>query len=176
MMRDNEDRVLSIYSEFETTFHVDGLYWLQYGLALRGFGRHEDALEMFKTARNAYASPHIEHAYAQQLLIIAEKASSWDVSEPLIQEAVGILRAQKDATLETDSYPIVALAEGHVKAFRKFHTDVETREIARKYANDLQRLRRKITNERLERAAINLSTYVATGIWAEPDWDVEWDV
>jgi tetratricopeptide (TPR) repeat protein len=177
LMRDDEARVLSVYTEFETTFHVDGLYWLQYGLALRGFGRHEEALEMFKTARNAYTSPQIEHAHAQQLLIIAERASSWEVAEPLVQEAVQNLRAQKYETWETDSYPIVALAEGHVKAFRKFHSDAESREIARGYANDLQRLRNRISNERLEEAATILLTYATTGVWAESKHalDTEWD-
>ncbi len=177
MMRDNEERVISIYAEFETTFHVDGLYWLQYGLALRSFERHSQALEMFKTARAAYASPQIEHAYAQQLLIIAERASSWEIAEPLIQEAVQNLRAQKNETWDTDSYPIVALAEGHVNAFRKFHSETESREIARGYANDLQRLRTKITNERLERAATLLSVYATTGVWNEGqrNLDTEWD-
>jgi hypothetical protein len=130
---------------------------------------------MFKTARNAYTSPQIEHAYAQQLLIMAERASSWEASEPLVQEAVQILRTQKDETWETDSYPIVALAEGHVRAFRKFHTETESREIARRYANDLQRLRRRIINERLEQAATNLFTYATTGVWTERDLDTEWD-
>lgn len=175
MMRDNEERVLSVYAEFKTTFHIDGLYWLQYGLALRGFGRHEEALDMFKTAREAYTSPQIEHAYAQQLLIIAERASSWEVAEPVVQEAVQILRTQKDETWEMDSYPIVALAEGHVKVFKRFHSEAESREIARKYANDLQRLRRTITNERLEQAATSLSTYATTGVWTEREVDTEWD-
>ena len=175
MMRENEERVLSVYAEFETTFHIDGLYWLQYGLALRGFGRHEEALDMFKTAREAYTSPQIEHAYAQQLLIIAERASSWEVAEPVVQEAVQILRTQKDETWEMDSYPIVALAEGHVKVFKRFHSEAESREIARKYANDLQRLRRTITNERLEQAATSLSTYATTGVWTEREVDTEWD-
>ena len=177
MMRDSEERVLSVYAEFETTFHVDGLYWLQYGLALRAFGRHDDALEMFKTARTAYSSPQIEHAYAHQLLIIAERANSWEAAEPLLQEAVENLRAQKQETLDMDSYPIVALAEGHVAVFRKFHSDVESRKIARGYANELQRLRRTMANERLDETAANLATYVATGVWVENKraWDTEWD-
>jgi tetratricopeptide (TPR) repeat protein len=177
MMRDNEERVLSVFGEFETTFHVDGLYWLQYGLALRGFGKHEEALEMFKTARAAYTSPQIEHAYAQQLLIIAEKASTWEVAEPLVHEAVQNLRIQKHEAWDTDSYPIVALAEGHVRTFRKFQSDEKSREIARSYANDLQRLRKKIANERLEEAAANLATYATTGVWNESRGalNAEWD-
>ncbi|WP_163266523.1 SIR2 family protein [Chelativorans alearense] len=167
ILRDSEHRVLEVYQNFETTFHVDGLYWLQYGLALRGFSRHSDALNMFRTARDAYTSPQIEHAYAQQLLILAEDASIWSVAEPLLQEAVNNLRAQKQETFETDSYPIVSLAEGHVRVLRKFRSDEEAREMARTYANELQRLRRKISNERLEEAANQLTTYATTGVWGD---------
>src|SRR5690606_19450686 len=35
MMRGDEDKIRSVYEAFETKFHIDGLYWLQYGLALR---------------------------------------------------------------------------------------------------------------------------------------------
>ena len=169
MMRNNESRVISIYSEFETTFYIDGLYWLQYGLALRGFGRHEEALEKFRTARVAYRSPQIEHAYAQQLLIMAERSGSWIDAEPLLQEAVSSFREQKYDTWETDTYPIVTLAEGHVSVYRKFHTLEESQELARPYANELQSLRKKYDNKRLNNAATNLATFVATGVWKEKD-------
>jgi hypothetical protein len=177
MMRDNEERVLSVYSEFETTFHVDGLYWLQYGLALRSFGKHEDALEMFNTARSAYRSPQIEHAYAQQLLINADRVASWAAAEPLVQEAVRDLRALESQTWEADSYPIVALAEGHVKVFKKFHSEEQSRNLAKDYANELQRLRQRVSNDRLEEAAANLLAYAATGVWTDSKraLDAEWD-
>ena len=177
MMRDNESNILEIYENFETTFHVDGLYWLQYGLALRGFNRHADALNMFRTARDAYTSPQIEHGYAQQLIIIAEEAETWDIAEPLLQEALVILRAQKLESLDTDTYPIISLAEGHVRVLRKHRQESEARDSARTYANELQRLRRKINNERLEETAVHMTKYAATGVWSEVKRqnDVEWD-
>jgi hypothetical protein len=88
MMRNDESRVRAVYGAFETTFHLDGLYWLQYGLALRGLGCHSEALEKFITARGAFSSPQIEHAYAQQLMIIATKAATWDEAEPQLLEAI----------------------------------------------------------------------------------------
>jgi hypothetical protein len=177
ILREDENRVLSVYSKFETIFHVDGLYWLQYGLALRSFDRHEEALEMLRTARAAYTSPQIEHAYAQQLLIIAERGANWEAAEPLVQEAVQNLRAQKYETWESDSYPIVALAEGHVRVFRKFLGDSLARELAKSYGNELLRLRLKISNQRLEETTTNLMTYATTGVWTDSNrtFDTEWD-
>lgn len=87
MMRNDELRVMSIYEAFETRFHADGMYWLQYGLALRGFDHHAEALEKLATAREAFSSPQIEHAYAQQLLIVAQYATNWDEIEPKLNEA-----------------------------------------------------------------------------------------
>ena len=65
MLRNDEIKVRSVYETFETSFHVDGLYWLQYGLALRAFEHQDEALDKFKTARDAYSSRQIDHAYAQ---------------------------------------------------------------------------------------------------------------
>jgi hypothetical protein len=177
MMRDKENDIIDIYQNFETTFHVDGLYWLQYGLALRDFNHHTDALNMFRTARDAYTSPQIEHGYAQQLLIIAEDAQTWEVAEPLLQEALVILRAQKLESLETDTYPIISLAEGHVRVLRKHRREEEARSSARTYATELQRLCRKINNQRLEEAATNITKYAVTGVWAEAkrQSEAEWD-
>jgi hypothetical protein len=100
-------------------------------LALRGFGKHDKALKIFRTARLAYTSPQIENAHAQQLLINAERAASWETAEPLILEAVENFRDQQQETWETDTYPIVALAEGHVASFRKSHSVTGARELAR---------------------------------------------
>jgi energy-coupling factor transporter ATP-binding protein EcfA2 len=106
IMRNDEDKVRSVYEAFETKFHIDGLYWLQYGLALRAFGDQAEALEKLKTARDAYSSPHIEHAYAQQLMIIASKSPTWVDAEPLLNEAIVALRDLNRVADATDTYPL----------------------------------------------------------------------
>ena len=83
-------------------------YWLQYGLALRNFGNQAEALEKLKTAREAYSSHQIEHAYAQQLMIIASMSPNWDEAEALLNEAIDALRVLIRVEGEADSYPIAA--------------------------------------------------------------------
>lgn len=167
MMRNDEAKVRTIYGAFETVFHVDGLYWLQYGLALRGFGHHEEALDRFKTAKVAYSSPQIEHAYALQLIILAERSTTWDEAEPLMTEAIDNFRNQRADTWETDTYPIVSLAEGHVAVYKKFHSLGQSQTLAKQYANELQRTRQRTTNARLEEAILNMTLFATTGVWKE---------
>ena len=62
ILRENHALILSIYSSFEKYFEQDGLFWLQYGLALRDFGDQATALEKLQTAYEAYPMIHTEHA------------------------------------------------------------------------------------------------------------------
>ena len=167
MMRNDEFRVRKVYESFETKFHVDGLYWLQYGLALRGFGHHKEALTRLATARQAYSSPQIEHAYGQQLLIMAERASEKHDAETHLAEAMSILQNLSMESWEGDTYPIVSLAEGHIGVVRKFEGVDEARKKARGYGNMLLAAQKKYANERLERAAETVVKFAATGVWAE---------
>lgn len=173
MMRNDEDKVRSVYEAFETKFHIDGLYWLQYGLALRDFGKHGEALEKLKTAREAYSSPQIEHAYAQQLLIIASMSQSWHNAEPLLKEAIEALRELNRVADVTDTYPIVTLAEGHLSVVLKFFGVEGAKAIAQQYANELLVAHKKYPNSRLQEAVNNVVTLSTTGIWKEsygPDY------
>ena len=167
IMRGDEAKVLSIYRSFETKFHIDGLYWLQYGLALRGFNRHEDALDKLKTARSAYSSPQIEHAYAQQLMIIASNIQNWSEAEPLLSEAVGVLRALSVVAEEGDSYPIVSLAEGHISVIVKFFGSEGAKEISQSYANKLLVAYRKHPSSRLEESVYKVTNFAKNGVWKE---------
>lgn len=167
MMRSVESRVRAVYGAFETTFHADGLYWLQYGLALRDFGRHSEALEKFSTARQAFGSPQIEHAYAQQLMIIAKNAATWDEAEPQLVEAIDIFRSLDSVGWEGDTYPIVSLAEGHIALVSRFKGLETAQSMARQYGNELLAARKNNPSERLEEAVINVTKFATTGTWKE---------
>jgi tetratricopeptide (TPR) repeat protein len=167
MMRNDLEKVLSVYETFETKFHIDGLYWLQYGLALRDFGLQYKALEKLKTAREAYASPHIEHAYAQQLMIIASTTSSWRDAEILLEEAIDALRKLDHDASADDTYPIVTLSEGHISIVLRFSGIEGAQVIARQYANELLVAQKKYPGARLEAAVKNVVTFATTGAWKE---------
>ena len=167
MMRNDESRVRKVYESFETKFHVDGLYWLQYGLALRGFGHHLEALSRLATARQAFNSPQIEHAYGQQLLIMAERALTRHDADTHLSEAVSILESLNMESWEGDTYPIVSLAEGHIRVVMKFGGVDEARKKAREYGNILLAAQRKYANERLDKAAGTVVKFAVTGEWTE---------
>lgn len=167
MMHGDEETVRSIYEAFETKFHIDGLYWLQYGLALRSFGKHLEALEKLKTAREAYTSPQIDHAYAQQLMIIASMSQRWDDAEPLLKEAIDALRELNRVADVTDTYPIVTLAEGHISVMLKFFGAEGAKAITQQYANELLAAHKRHSGIRLQEAVNNVVTFATTGIWKE---------
>ena len=167
MMRNDIDKVRSVYEAFETKFHIDGLYWLQYGLALRDFGNQAEALEKLKTAREAYSSPQIDHAYAQQLMIIASMSPKWDDAERLLNEAIDALRVLIRAEGEADSYPIVTLSEGHISVVLRFFGVEDAQAITQRYANELLVAHKKHPSARLETAVNKVVTFATNGIWKE---------
>lgn len=167
ILRENEDDVYTVYSSFETKFHIDGLYWLQYGLALRDFGDHLGALDKFITAREAYSSPQIDHAYAQQLMIMATRSDEWQKAEPFLNEAIGLLRDLSRKAGDLDTYPIVALAEGHISVLVKFFGIEGTKSTAQQYANELLVMCKRVSNDRLKEAFDKVINFGKFGIWNE---------
>ena len=137
ILRDEQDEIFSIYRSFETVFHNDGLFWLQYGLALRDFDDQAGALEKLRTAVDAYSSDHTLHALAQQYLILANGSQSWSEAQVLLEEAIDRLRHLRQVNPDEDTYPIVTLAEGHTQVVRKFAGEDEARKIAARYANEM---------------------------------------
>jgi len=146
---------------------VHGLYWLQYGLVLRDFDRHSEALEKLTTAREAFTSPQIEHAFAQQLLIIAASAGAWDDAEPQLIEAVRTFRSLDSEGWDGDTYPIVSLAEGHISVVLRFQGLEVAQKLARQYGNELIAAQKRNPNQRLEEAVTNVVTFATTGVWKE---------
>lgn len=167
MMRNDEEKVRSIYKRFETKFHIDGLYWLQYGLALRDFDKHAEALEKLKTAREAYTSPQIEHAYAQQLMIIASRSTRWDDAEPLLNEAIDTLRELDRSADASDTYPIVTLAEGHISIIVKFFGVEGAKSITQQYSNEMLVAFNKHASVRLKEAMKKFVSLSDTGSWKD---------
>lgn len=167
VLRGDETLSLSVYKNFETKFHVDGLYWLQYGLSLRGFGRNADAFDKLRTARSAYHSPQIEHAYAQQLLILASQAGAWEDAEPMLAEAIEVLKKLESGADRHDTYPIVTLAEGHISVSLKFFGVTGTKSVAQKYANELLVASKRASSPRLEAAVEKIVGLAERGTWSE---------
>ena len=172
MLHSDQAMIVSFYESFEKRFEQDGLFWLQYGLALRDMHRQPEALEKLQTAYNAYRIEHTEHAFAQQLLIMAIECNDEPRALGYLSEAKIMLdRLDKQPLRDDDSYPIVTLSEGHAKIIRKYQGDGRAREIAKTYANILgNRLKAMPGNERLKASFHLLTTYATTGKW---DLDLE---
>lgn len=169
ILRGDRSQILNIYESFEKYFENDGLFWLQYGLALRDFNRQLDALEKISTAFDAYKNPHTEHALAQQELIIASLTESKEKALSLVDTAKGRLE-YLDITLKSDdTYPIVTLSEGHTKVIMKFGTENEAQTLAKYYANILEERIRKHHQVRLKKAWSKLTTFATTGTWKNED-------
>lgn len=157
--------VLNIYESFSKAFQEDALFWLQYGLALREAGQQDDALERLKTARDAYPIKQTEHAYAQQQLIIAQNSASKVKAYTYLEEAKETLTRLDSVYEEGETdYPMVTLSEHHTKIVAKFEGTKKARELARDYANLLEkRIKQTASNPRLKRAWKTLATYATTG-------------
>ena len=168
IFRGNQVDILRFYSQFEKQFEKDGLFWLQYGLSMRSFDRQLEAFELLQTARNAYPHEHTIHALAQQKMILA---GSDLVHPPMarshLEDAIKLLEGLDDVLESDDTYPIVTLAEGHVKALRKLDGIAVARVKAREYVSTLERRLRRGPNPRLDTARTLLFTFSATGTWNE---------
>ena len=164
----NEGYVLRVYEAFEKAFQSDGLFWLQYGLALRDFDRQDEALDRLRTARIAYPSLQTEHALAQQQLILARRNKR---DRTL---AYAMLGEAKDALMRLDArrqefetdYPIDSLSEGHVEIARTFEGLPAARKLSGEYANILsERMRTETLNPRFRDTWKRLSVFATGGRW-----------
>lgn len=166
VLRD-EHKILELYEYFEKELEQEGLFLLQYGLALRAYKKHNQALEKLRIAKEAYStSVHIEHAYAQQLLIIAEnEKTDKHLILRYLEEAIAILRKiDVSSKLEIDLYPIITLSEGHIKVLHHLKREQESRELAGKYYNEIS-LRFPHTKEhQIHKTKTFLLKYQTTGI------------
>jgi len=164
-----KDLIMNIYRVFEKKFEQDGLFWLQYGLAYRGFQEHDLALEKLRIAVDAYRMSHTEHALAQQLLILAPTLTSEAMAKEYLSEAKEMLESLDGVIDSADIYPIVTLAIGEVKIVKKFDGAFAARELASTYANEINtRLRASKGDKVLRIVWESLAKYSSTGVWEEP--------
>jgi len=165
----DEKLILNFYQSFEKRFENDGLFWLQYGLALRDFNRQQEAYEKLRTAFEAYPHPHTEHALAQQELVIASKSPSLATAYSLLESAKKRLESLDKTLQSDDTYPIVTLSEGHTDIVRRFEGDEKAKILATYYANLLERRIKLIADGRLKKAWTKLTKYLVTGEWIEEE-------
>ncbi len=168
IFKSNRLLVLKLYTFFEKHFENDGHFWLQYGLALRQMDKQEEAFVKLKTALLAFPhSSHIEHALAQQELIIACTCKSQVRACELLDTAKERLEHQIEYRKAPGNYAIVTLSEGHTAVIRKFDGDSDAKKIARIYANRIAKIDGYREYSRLRQAWINLTTYATTGQWID---------
>lgn len=153
----NRQKIINLFQDFEKFFELDGLFYLQYGLALRDMGLHDEALRRLQSAVDSWAMKQTEHAYAQQLLICALR-STRELAYRNLELAKGILlRLDAHYLEDTTDYPLVTLAEFHVKIVKKFESNKACTEITNYYLNEITaRIKRGRPNSRLEQAKIDL--------------------
>lgn len=174
-----EEKILGIYEYFEKDLEHEGLFLLQYGLALRTFSHSLKAYEKLVVAAIAYPnSPHIEHALAQQKLILAAHPSNnIDINRQQMfdqaQDSLLRLSSVDIGSFKNDRYPIVTLSRGHIN-YLLFISDVErAKKVAINYFNDLQKFPEYKTDRYLKDIANELMSFSFTGSWKNTikDWD-----
>lgn len=167
-----EDRVLvlSIFERYEKFFSSDGLFWLQYGICLRSFGMHREALEKLSQAKDLYAIKQTVHAYAQQLLINAFERDDATRALAMAEEARELLR-ELDASKEIGEYPLVTLSEHHVRVADKHQGRERATEIAANYLAELMNRTRGKKNVRAEDAVNYLFRFINFGELGVPSYD-----
>lgn len=168
ILQNDRALILNVYSSFVKAFQDDALFWLQYGLALRDAGEQEDALEKLRVARDAYPMKQTEHAYAQQLLILAQTKDSKAAAYSYVDEARNILIKLDELYKEGETdYPMVTLSEKHTKVVSRFEGVDVARETAKYYANLIHGRMKDSNNLRLQQAWKSLTTFSTTGVWPE---------
>lgn len=167
MLNNDERSVLSVYESYEKTFEHEGLFLMQYGLALRSFEYHDDAYEKLRIAHDAFPeSPHIEHALAQQRIILACRGNDETIAFAHLSEAERVLNSLDTANLNAfDKYPIVTLSEGHVQVLLNFGYINEAKVYAKQYHDRINQI--KHPAQRLSITANRLAKFYLNSTWPD---------
>lgn len=169
MLKNDKNSVLSIYEEYEKTFENEGLFLLQYGLALRSFDENQQAFEKLRIASDAFPdSSHIGHALAQQRIILACLESDETVAMAHFSEAETVLNKLSAAHISAfDKYPIITLSEGHVQVMANLGYVKEAKILAKQYHDRISKNRKLGSNYRLSQTINDLTKFYLTGKWPE---------
>lgn len=167
ILNNNKRNVLSVYEEFEKILEHEGLFLMQYGLALRSFGDNHQAFEKLRIAHEAYPdSPQIEHALAQQRIILACTNNDETAALTHFAEAEIVLKRLNSANVNVfDRYPIITLSEGHVKVMANLGYIAEARVLAKQYHNQISKNTNLKSTSRLQQTVENLMKFYISGSW-----------
>ncbi len=169
ILKGNRTLIIGLYNELEKFFEQDGLFWLQYGLALRDQQLDQEALDKLRTAYSAYQMAHTQHALGQQLLIIGCMSDNKELAATYAEEARQLLLPLDEIIDSDDTYPLVTLAEGHTKLILNHNGTVAAQEIARSYLHMLEvKCRAHPNNVRLDECRLRIFKFAATGNFVEP--------
>lgn len=145
LLKNNQTLIVQLYQEFEKSFELEGLFLMQYGLALRSFGQQAEALNKLLVAEQAFPeSPHIRHALAHQRIILASSIESQaEALEHFSIAEEALIELYKANPLlnvgDTDKYPIITLSEGHIRILLKFDMLDEAKRKSAYYYNLISR-------------------------------------
>ncbi|PTP51370.1 SIR2 family protein [Vibrio splendidus] len=177
IFKEDKKSILGIYEKFEKAFENEGLFLMQYGLALRSFGQNDEAYEKLKIAQQAFPeSPHIEHALAMQRIILACTEPSETVALALFSEAEEVLTRLDSSNISpasggTDRYPIITLSEGHVKVLINLGHISQAKIIARNYYERISKNSELKENYRIRKTLANLMKFSLNGQWPGSESD-----
>lgn len=176
LLNKEKGRILNVYQKFEKKLEQEGLFLMQYGLALRMFDEHKSAYQMLQQASIAYPnSAHIEHALAVQLLILCFNSPK-ETAAYYLEKAVTILNTLKQLPNDkffgeqVDSYPIKTLSEGHISVLEHLDRKDEAKIFARTYYEAIDRLEKKDKTVQLTSTKEKLMKYVLNGTPITFDW------
>lgn len=169
LLKNDKDKVLSIYAHFEKLLENEGLFLLQYGLSLRSFKKNKEAFEKIRIANQAFPeSPQIEHALAQQRIILATLEEDEVIAMAHFNEAETILKRLDSSDIRVfDKYPIITLSEGHVKIAERFQGKNQAKIVAKMYHDQISRDRNLTKNIRVMHTVKSLAKFYVTGTWPE---------
>jgi len=159
---------ISIYSEFEVDFVLDGHFWLQFGQYLVEWGDLDRALAVLQKSIEAYPeNSYAWHSLADVQLRVAARRPAYDATTvELIGDAVKTLMEQDESpNLQTDEYAIVTLAHNHIAALVAHGQAKQAANYAQRYFDRLQLLERRNSEPALTVAKDRLFKYLASGEW-----------
>lgn len=176
LLKNDRVRILNVYRKFEKKLELEGLFLMQYGLALRMFDEHPKAYQMLQQASIAYPnSAHIEHSLAVQLFILCFNSNE-EIATHYLEKAVVILNTLKQLPNDKffgeqiDMYPIITLSEGHVATLDYLNRKDEAKIFAQTYFKAIDKIEKKESSIRLSDTKEKLMKYYLNGTSFTFNW------